>query len=211
MCGRFDTSHLTWAQIHDALLTYSTVATAPQNIEPNDDVRPTNRTPAARIEGDQWVVEQRRWQFIPSYQGGKTLDQATRGRDGKTLSTFNAKTETVATSGMFRHAFANRRCVVPASAWFEWTGEKGAKVKHRFARADGQPIWFAGIYERADLIEGPVDSFTILTGPGAGWLLDYHTRAPVILDVDDFARWLGPADGAAQLLHDVGPERFTLA
>lgn len=41
MCGRFDTSHLSWAQIHAGLLTYSTVSTPPLNLEANDDVRPT--------------------------------------------------------------------------------------------------------------------------------------------------------------------------
>jgi len=41
---------------------------------------------------------------------------------------------------MFRTAFKERRCIVPASGFFEWTGEKGAKQPHLFTAADGSPL-----------------------------------------------------------------------
>ena len=55
-------------------------------------------------------------------------------------ATFNARAEAVAAKPMFRTAFKERRCIVPASGFFEWTGEKGAKQPHLFTAADGSPL-----------------------------------------------------------------------
>lgn len=100
----------------------------------------------------------------------------------------------------------------PASGWFEWTGPQGAKTKHRFARADGQAVWFAGIWDRCTTLDaGEFASFTILTGPSAGRLADYHDRAPVILEPEEWSRWLDPAQDAGELLAAVRPERFEVS
>ncbi|QQQ19714.1 SOS response-associated peptidase [Brevundimonas vitis] len=213
MCGRFDTSHLTWAQIHEALLTYSTVRTAPLNLEPNDDVRPTTAQVTARIEDGAWVLEKMRWGLVPFWRNGKPLKDTQKGAgDGFKLSTFNARVETCAGTSTFREAFRRRRCIVPASAWYEWTGTAGGKTKHTFRRADGGPIWFAGLWDRVTTADaGEVASFTILTGPSAGMLADYHDRAPAILEPEDWALWLDPGQDAAALLASVRPERFEKA
>lgn len=217
MCGRFDTSHLTWAQIHDALASFIPVKTPPLNLEANGDVRPTTAQLAARIDGDGWAVEKKRWGLVPSWRSGKPLKDSEKGKgDGFKLATFNARTENFVPgakrSAVFADAFAKRRCVVPASAWFEWTGPQGSKTKHRFTRADGEPIWFAGIWDRCTATDaGEFASFTILTGPSAGLLADYHDRAPVILEPDEWSRWLDPAQDASELLGAVRPQRFEVS
>ncbi len=64
-------------------------------------------------------------------------------------ATFNARAETVAEKPMFRDAFKRRRCIIPASGFFEWTGGMGEKVPHLFTAADGAPVLaFAGLWER---------------------------------------------------------------
>jgi len=212
MCGRFDTSHLTWAQIHDALANFIPVKTAPLNLEASDDVRPTTLQLAARIEDGGWVLEKKRWGLVPYWRNGKPLKDTAKGsNDGFKLSTFNARVEGCATASTFKAAFAKRRCLVPASAWYEWTGPQGAKVKHRFARADGAPLWFAGIWDRVTTPDaGEFPSFTILTGPSAGILAEYHDRAPVILEPDEFSHWLEPSKDARELIQAVRPERFAV-
>lgn len=60
MCGRFDTSHLTWADIHAQLSKFGTVTTTPLNLEPNDDVRPTTHQVTARLENGAWELENMR-------------------------------------------------------------------------------------------------------------------------------------------------------
>jgi putative SOS response-associated peptidase YedK len=213
MCGRFDTSHLTWREIHDQLESLIPVKTAPLNLEPNDDVRPTDPQLTARRDGDGWVLEKMRWGLVPFWRNGKPLKDAAKGAgDGFKLTTFNARVETAASSATFKDAFARRRCVIPANAWYEWTGPDGKKTKHRFARKDGGTIWFAGLWDRCTTPDaGQFGSFTILVGPSQGWLSDYHDRAPVILEPEDWSGWLDPQADPASLFAAVRPERFELA
>lgn len=213
MCGRFDTSHLTWADIHAQLSTLVPVKTAPLNLEPNSDVRPTTPQLTARVDTDgRWALEKMRWGLVPFWRNGKPLKDTTKGADdGFKLTTFNSKVETCHSASTFPEAYAKRRCIVPASTWFEWTGDKGSKVKHQFGRTDGKAIWFAGLWDRCTTPDaGEFTSFTILTGPSAGWLSEYHTRAPVILEQDEWNTWLDAARDPADLFAAVRPERFEL-
>ena len=212
MCGRFDTSHVHWRDIHEQLSGFGVVRTEPLNLEPNDDVRPTTPQLNARLEDGAWVLEKMRWGLVPFWRSGKPLKDTAKGADdGFKLTTFNCKVETCHSAATFRDAFAKRRCIVPASAWYEWTGDKGSKVKHRFARADGRAIWFAGLWDSGTTPDaGDVRSFTILTGPSAGWLSEFHDRAPVILEADEWSAWLDPPADADALLKSVRPERFEL-
>lgn len=213
MCGRFDTSHLTWSDIHRHLSDLIPVTTPPLNLEPSGDVRPTTSQLTARLEDGGWVLEKMRWGLVPFWRNGKPLKDTEKGKgDGFKLTTFNCRVETCSSAATFKHAFAKRRCIVPASAWFEWTGEAGSKLKHRFARADGRAIWFAGLWDRCSTPDaGDFGSFTIMTGPSAGWLNDYHDRAPVILEPEEWTAWLDPSTDAQALMAAVRPERFELA
>jgi putative SOS response-associated peptidase YedK len=213
MCGRFDTSHLYWRDIHEQLSTLIPVRTEPLNLEPNPDVRPTTPQLTVRMEDGGWVLEKMRWGLVPFWRNGKPLKDTEKGKgDGFKLTTFNCRIETCQTASTFKGAFSRRRCIVPASAWYEWTGAPGSKVKHRFGRADGKAIWFAGLWDKCSTPDaGELTSFTIMTGPSAGWLGDYHDRAPVILEPEEWAVWLDPAQDAAELLGAVRAERFSLS
>jgi putative SOS response-associated peptidase YedK len=209
MCGRFDTSHLTWAEIHGQLSKFAPVRTAPLNMEPNDDVRPTTPQLVAHLVDGAFEVEPMRWGLVPYWRSGKPLKDTVKGaNDGWKMTTFNCRGETAATSSVFKGAYAKRRCLIPANAWYEWTGEKGSKIKHTFARADGGAIWFGGIWDRATTPDaGEVASFTILTHAADGWLTDYHDRAPLILEEADWGDWLS---GSTALPHPRA-DRFHLA
>jgi len=94
MCGRFDTSHLTWAEIHDQLSGFANVTTRPLNLEPDGDVRPTTAQLTVRMDGDGWVLEKMRWGLVPSFWSGKPLKDTAKGaKDGFKLTTFNCKVE----------------------------------------------------------------------------------------------------------------------
>jgi putative SOS response-associated peptidase YedK len=212
MCGRSDTSHLTRADIHAQLSAFSEhfpVVTAPINRSPNDDVRPTTAQVTARLRDGAWAPEKMRWGLAPFWRNGKPLKDSEKGKgDGFKLTTFNCRVETCETAATFKGAYSRRRCIVPASAWYEWTGPEGGKTKHRFARTDGKAIWFAGLWDRCTTPDaGEVTSFTILTGPSEGWLGDYHTRAPVILEPEAWGTWLDPTQDAGPLMAAVRAER----
>ncbi len=111
-------------------------------------------------------------------------------------STINARAETVATKPTFREPFNRRRCIVPASGFYEWRAEPGSKGKqpYHFRRADGEPMSFAGLWDRWQKGEAEaVESFTIIVGVAPPTIAPYHDRAPVILEPEWFDAWLDPA------------------
>lgn len=55
-------------------------------------------------------------------------------------ATFNARAESVVDKPMFRDAFRRRRCIIPASGFYEWTGERTTQQPHLFTAVDGSPI-----------------------------------------------------------------------
>ena len=80
MCGRFDTSHLTWTEIYEQLSQFGEVVTAPVNLQPDDDVRPTTAQLVARQEEGRWVLEKMRWGLLPFWRGGKPLKDTEKGK-----------------------------------------------------------------------------------------------------------------------------------
>ncbi len=120
------------------------------------------------------------------------------------LTTFNAKAETVATAQTFRESFKRRRCLVPASCWYEWTGFKGEKAKWQFTSRGDPWLCFAGIWDRAMIADvGDVQSFTIITQPAGSPLNAYHDRAPVVVPREHWDTWL---DTSADVEFLLGPE-----
>jgi putative SOS response-associated peptidase YedK len=219
MCGRFDTSHLSWSDIQQQLSGFG-LPLRKTNLDftNHDDVRPTTEQLTVRIDEGELVAEKMRWGLVPFWRNGKPLKNSAKGsKDGFNLTTFNCKTENFTEadakpSATFKGPFQRRRCIVPASGWYEWTGEPGSKVKHRFARADSSPLWFAGMWDRCVASDvGELTSFTILTGPSADWLARYHDRAPVILEPNEWQTWMDPAADATELLKNVRPERFQVS
>lgn len=189
MCNRFEYVKQSFA---DYLTDFSEIGiplrfdpSQRPNLEDRPDIRPTNQAylfkpvdPADLSAGV--TLERMRWGLVPFFS---------KAINPKFLCT-NARSETVATTASYREPFRRRRCLVPASAYYEWTGEKGAKVKWRFSRADGRQMMFPGLWDRWNSPDGELQSFTMLTcapGPDAA---NYHDRQPVVLDREHWATWL---------------------
>ena len=136
MCGRF-TQNYSWEEVYNFLNLFGT----PRNLRPRYDIAPTTGVDVVRLdaEGKRELLSMR-WGLVPFFWK-KTLKELP--------ATFNARAETVAEKPMFRDSFNRRRCIIPASGFFEWTGEKGDKQPHLFSAADGSPILaFAGLWDR---------------------------------------------------------------
>ena len=102
---------------------------------------PTTNVDVIRLdrEGRRELVSMR-WGLVP-YFWKKSLKEMP--------ATFNARAETIAEKPMFRDSFKRRRCIIPASGFFEWTNEPDGKQPHLFTAADGSPILaFAGLWDR---------------------------------------------------------------
>src|SRR5262249_47651449 len=83
--------------------------------------------------------------------------------------------------GSFKTMLANKRCVIPAEGFYEWREEHGKKQPHFFARKDGKPVMFAGIWDYSDVKGEAVPSFAILTDEPNELVAPYHDRMPVVL------------------------------
>lgn len=111
----------------------------------------------------------------------------------------NARAETIATSPMFGDAYRRRRCLVPVDAWYEWKAmPDGTKQAHAFARRDGEPMAFAGIWESLRRPDGEIlRTFAVVTTKPNAEAEAVHNRMPVALKEAQWPLWLGEESAAA--------------
>jgi putative SOS response-associated peptidase YedK len=153
------------------------------NLKPTWNMAPTMDAPVVRRhpETGERHLDALTWGFVPAFT--KTLKEARRP--------INARAETAATSGMFRNALAKRRCLVPAPAFYEWQAGPSGKTPYAIARADGDPMAFAGIWEGWRSPDGDIlRTFAILTTTANAQMAILHERMPVILEKSDWPAWL---------------------
>ena len=197
MCGRYDLS-----ENPAAIRARFSVPAVPE-FAPNPDWRPTNQAPVVRLGGDgsrECLLA--RWGLVPPWAPDLKFGNRC----------INARAETVARLPAFREAFRKRRCLVPVNAFFEWSGEKGRRLKWRIALRDEPLFALAGLWEwwhDRETGDG-VPSFTIITCPANAAIAPLHDRMPVILREADYARWLDTALDGEPLLAPFDPAALVL-
>ena len=186
MCGRY-ANFLTQQALVDAF-AIATVADDVRLLPPSWNVAPTQRVPIVVCppqDPGSRAAEAARWGLVPSWAKDPSI--------GSRM--INARAETVADKPSFRAAFAKRRCLLPASGYFEWHTEAGTKTPHFIHHADGSPLAFAGLYawwrDKGVGDDAPwLLSCTIITTAARGPMRDLHDRQPVMLTADAQQSWL---------------------
>ncbi len=112
----------------------------------------------------------------------------------------NARSETAAFKPTFRDSMRDRRCLIPASSYFEWDHRSKPPVKYAFSVPDAKVIYLAGLYRIEPELPFPV--FTILTREAAPDIACFHDRMPVILPASSIGQWLDRAQPPEHLLSD---------
>jgi putative SOS response-associated peptidase YedK len=112
----------------------------------------------------------------------------------------NARAETVHKMLLFREAFAKRRCLIPATGFYEWQQRADGKQPYRFRRKDLEPFAFAGIWEFARIGGEEILSACMIVGQPNPLVSGVHDRMPVMLLADDYDRWLDPGAQTSELL-----------
>jgi putative SOS response-associated peptidase YedK len=102
----------------------------------------------------------------------------------------NARAETVAEKPSFREAYRRRRCLIPASGFYEWKLEDGRKQPYYIHPADGQLFAFAGLWEQWAAPDRTLETCAIITTESNAKMLAVHERMPVIVSPGEYSRWL---------------------
>ncbi|MHA7851289.1 SOS response-associated peptidase [Roseovarius sp.] len=193
MCGRFALTlpNDAMARLFAAAPANDLPDTPDYNICPTSRVHSVTSGPEGRRLGSM------RWGFIPHWYKTST--------DGPLL--INARSETIAEKPAFRAACRDRRCLIPASGFYEWTKDGDANrlpwyIKH----TDDSPLAFAGIYQDWGQGEDRVTTCAIVTCAANTPMQALHARMPVILDPGDWPLWLGEAGHGAATLMRPAPE-----
>ena len=188
MCGRF-TVQLSGDDIVN--LYDAAQPTLPLELPARYNGAPTQEFAACRLdETGRRAIARLRWGLVPFWSKDASM--------GSRL--INARAETVHEKPAYRTAFRARRCLVPASGWFEWQGARGARQPWYIAPADGLPLSFAALWERWDRSGDGLETFTIITTEACEGLAGIHHRQPAIIHPDRFGDWLAPASPSEQLL-----------
>jgi len=204
MCGRYD--NLIPRDAYTAL--FRAVRIPRSNFPPRYNVAPTDQIPIVRIDPRDGARElvMARWGLIPFWMKEKPK-----------VPHINARAETVHKLPLFREAFAKRRCLIPATGFYEWQKREDGKQPYRFRRKDLEPFAFAGIWEFARLGGEEILSAAIIVGEPNPLVGGVHDRMPVMLMPADYDRWLAVgvlASRAANVclnpLPEVLPVQFAL-
>lgn len=184
MCGLFSLSHSS-----KEVGTYFDYGGDVQ-FPPREYVAPGQPVGIVRTSGNADMPEREfalvRWGFVPGW--------AKEIKPGKPL--INARAETIAEKPSFRHAIRRRRCLVPASGFYEWQGDvPGQKQAYYVPRTNGGLIGLAGIWEHWMGPDGSeLETAAIITTGANKTLRDIHHRMPVVIRQKDFATWLAPVE-----------------
>jgi putative SOS response-associated peptidase YedK len=188
MCGRFGQK----ASSAELAAAFEAAWRCPEPELPRYNIAPTQHAPVLlRHEGDT-VLDVFRWGLIPSWAKDASVGN----------KMINARAESVLEGKpAWRAAFQRRRCLVPASGFFEWKKVGKAKVPQWIYPVDGDPLTFAGLWEfwRPAKDVEPVLTFTIVTTTPSADVRDIHDRMPVIVAPRDREQWLDPRSPAADV------------
>jgi putative SOS response-associated peptidase YedK len=133
---------------------------AAPNLAPQEEIAPTDPAPILQSFADGVRLDQLRWGFPPpNPKAGPVINFRSEGR-----------------------RFDKGRCLIPATHFFEFTGEKYPKTKWRFTHATDEIFCFAGLVRD--------ERFTMLTCEPGPDIASYHNRQPAVLPMSDWAAWL---------------------
>lgn len=179
MCGRFTLTVPSYGELAKMLQAESAPALA-QAYSPRYNIAPTDIHPILCQDDKTHRLMPGKWGLTPSWT-----------KDEKTAFRFiNARAETAAEKPTFRKALKERRCIIPADGFYEWSGEKGKKTPFWIHPKAEDLLLFAGLYEDWRDFR----TFTILTTSANQTLSPIHHRMPVILANRQINDWLSLED-----------------
>jgi putative SOS response-associated peptidase YedK len=183
MCGRF----ILTAAERELLERLGYVVSDAGAFPPRYNIAPTQPIAIVREESRGRRLALARWGLVPAWAKDP----------GRFPLLINARAEEIVEKPAFRNAVRYRRCLVPATGFYEWRrgpsgkAARGARQPWLLRPHDGRLIAFAGIWETWSDAEGSeIDSACIITTDANATVAPIHGRMPAIVAPEDFATWL---------------------
>ena len=148
------------------------------------DISPTDRAITISASEDGLTASRMKWGFRDPYHQSLVI---------------NARSESAAEKPMLAESVRDRRCVIPASGYYEWDRSKS---RYRFRRPDGGLVLLAGIYRQ----EQAEPHFTVLTSEANECMKPVHPRMPVTISPNEISSWINDRNAAEAILHRVQEE-----
>jgi putative SOS response-associated peptidase YedK len=176
LCGRFTLD-----------LTSDTLAQVFGIIKPGDfkfesyNIAPSQSVPVIHFDNQrEKELSMMHWGFIATW--------AKNVKDGP--RPINARLETISENAFFKGAFQRRRCLIPASGFYEWDQKTTPKQPYYFYQKNEPLFAFAGIWNYFDEEAENILSFTLITKAAEASVTPVHNRMPFVLNKDDYPSWL---------------------
>jgi putative SOS response-associated peptidase YedK len=147
---------------------------------PNENVSPGEGVPVI-TDATERELKIMRWGLVPSWAKDPMIG----------YKLINARAETVSEKPSFRNSFTHRRCLIPASGFYEWLNMGGRKQPYKFTLKDQKLFSFAGLWDHWQDGKGKeLITCSIITTVPNKIVAEYHDRMPVILDKEHYWEWL---------------------
>lgn len=185
MCGRYFIDGDDLPEELERILEELNRKNTPKNLKTSGEIFPSDVVPVLANSRRQDVQPfAMRWGY--SFPGGRPV--------------INARAETAAEKPLFRDGMRQRRCLIPASSYFEWERREGQKTKYAIRPAGAEMLYLAGIYHLENHDGAVIPSFAILTRSAAPEIAFIHDRMPVIFPPDCARDWLKVENRADEVL-----------
>ena len=194
MCGRFSNTSKPGAYEKEFKIGKKN----PDIFRVRYNIAPSQMIDVVRADEDRHIVDQLKWGLVPAWAKDPNI--------GSRM--INARAETLAEKPSFRNSFKQRRCIIPASGFFEWqkkAGGGGGKQPFYFYVREKDLFGFAGLWEEwLDQESGELlETCTIITTEANEVLKPVHERMPVILKPSDYDLWLDPEENNTERLQKI--------
>jgi putative SOS response-associated peptidase YedK len=180
VCGRFGL-FVTPEVLEEYFSLSDLVADAPQ---PRYNLTPGQAVAAVREHEGRRRLDALQWGLVPFWAKDPSI--------GRRL--VNARLDSVGSKPAFREAWQRRRCLIPASGFYEWSEPRGGRKRPYFIRPQAEPLLaLAGLWERWRTPTGEkLETCVIVTTDANAELVQIHERMPLLIPRDAQALWLDP-------------------
>lgn len=180
MCGRYTSEGVDVAKLVERFDAEKKL----EEFQPNHNIKPTQSAPTVIEKDGKRELHLMQWGLIPFWAKDPKIGN----------KMFNARSETVGEKPSFKNLFKRKRCLVPATGFYEWKPEGRGKVPYRFTVGDHEVFGFAGLYDSWRTPSGEMlYTYTIITTTANELVTHAHDRMPVILPRDKEEAWIDPS------------------